>query len=139
MIKPLRVFMILYAAVGILLGLSFIVIPDQMADVFNVTPLVGFGRYILVLLAAQFLVASFFLIMASRDPIRYILWVKYAIAHAIVDALVVVYAIAGGYAEFGQIGIGLIIHAVFAVLLLVFYPWRAQEAAEASPERYPAP
>jgi hypothetical protein len=128
MVKALKVTMIVYAIVGILFGLAFIIIPDQMSDWFNVAVFTDFPKYILTLLAAQFLVVSAFLIMAARDPIRNILWVKLAIAHGIVDALVAAYALIRDYGDFSQIGAALIIHAVFAILLLVFYPWKGQSS-----------
>ena len=129
MIKALKVTMIVYAVIGILLGLAFIIIPDQLSDWFNVATFVDFAKYILTLLAAQFIVMGIFLIMAARDPIRYILWVKFAIAHAIVDALVALYALIRDYSDFSQVGLALIVHAVFAVLFLIFYPWRSKESS----------
>ena len=130
MIKALKVVMIVYAVIGILFGLAFIIIPDQMSDWFNVAVFVDFPKYILTLLAAQFLVMSVFLIIAARDPIKNILWVKFAIAHALVDALVALYALIRGYGDFGQgIGMALILHAVFAILLLVCYPWKASQSS----------
>jgi hypothetical protein len=128
MIKALKITMIAYAVVGILFGLAFIIIPDQMSDWFNVAVFADFPKYILTLLAAQFLVVSVFLIMAARDVIKNILWVKFAIAHAIVDALIAVYALIRDYGDFSQVGAALIIHAVFAILLLVFYPWKGQSS-----------
>ena len=129
MIKALKVVMIVYAVIGILFGLAFIIIPDQMSDWFNVAVFVDFPKYILTLLAAQFLVMSVFLIIAARDPIKNILWVKFAIAHALVDALVALYALIRGYGDFSQVGLALIIHAVFAILLLVCYPWKASQSS----------
>jgi hypothetical protein len=129
MVKGLKVVMIVYAIIGILFGLAFIMIPDQMSDWFNVATVTGFPKYILTLLATTFIVVSVFLIMAARDPIRNILWVKFAIAHAIVDALVVVYAMIRDYGDFSQIGVALIIHVVFAILLLIYYPWKGQASS----------
>ena len=127
--KALKVVLIVYAVIGILLGLAFIIIPDQMSDWFNVAVFADFPKYILALLGAQFIVGSVFLIMATRDLVRNILWVKYAIAHAIVDALVAAYALIQDYGDFTSVGAALIIHAVFAVLLLVFYPWKASQSS----------
>jgi hypothetical protein len=128
MVKALKVTMIVYSIIGILLGLAFIFIPDQMREWFDFEPAApDYFYYFITLLAVQFIVASVFVIMAARDPIGHILWVKYLIAHAIVDALVAAYAMIRDYGDFSQIGAALIIHAVFAVLLLVFYPWRPEQ------------
>ncbi len=128
MAKALKVVMIIYGVLSILFGLAFIIIPDQMTDWFNVPEITGFNIYILTLLAAQFIVSGVFLIMASRDPVRYILWVKWAIAHAAIDAMVAAYALIRSYGDFSQIGFALILHAVFAILLLTCYPWNAKQS-----------
>jgi hypothetical protein len=137
MVKALRVTMIIYAAIDILFGLMYILIPNQIENWFNVTPIVGYGNYILTLLCAQFIVAGIFIIMAARDPIRYLSWVKFAIAWGLLVAVVVAYAMIRDYVTFSQLGMSLIIHAVFAVLLLIFYPWRASQLAEQISEQTP--
>ena len=129
MIRALKVTMIVYAVIGILLGLAFIIIPDQMSDWFNVATFVDFGKYIITLLGVILIVMSVFFIMAARDVISNILWVKFAIAEAITGALVAIYALIRGYGDFSQVGMGIIVHAVFAILLLVFYPWKASQCS----------
>ena len=130
MIKPLKVTMILYAVVGILFGLAYIFIPRQLAAMF------GHGEgpaYIAALAAAlgvSFVAACVFLIIAARDPIKHILWVKYAIVFALLMLVTELYSVIMGYLTLGQAGTALILHAVFAVALLVFYPWRAAESGE---------
>ena len=128
MIKALKVTMIVYAIIGILLGLAFIIIPDQMSDWFNVAVFTDFPLYILTLLGVVFIVTGVFYIMAVRDLIKNILWVKYAIAEGLTGALVAVYALMRGYGDFSQVGAAIIIHAVFAILLLIFYPWKARQS-----------
>ena len=124
--KALKVTMIVYAVIGILFGLAMVAIPEKMSEWFNVAVFVDFPRYILTLLGTGSIVFGVFLIMATRDLVKNGLWVKFAIAHALLDALVALYALIRDYGEFSSVGVALIIHAVFAVLLLIFYPWKKE-------------
>ena len=127
--KALKVTMIVYAVIGILFGLAMIVIPDQMSDWFNVAVFTDFPKYILTLLGTGWILIGVFLILAARDPVRHILWVKFGIAFALVGALVALYALIRGYGDFIQVGLDIIIYGIFAVLLLVFFPWKAKQSS----------
>ena len=125
MIRGLKVVMIIWAVIAILLGLVYIFIPSQFAD------MVGFEHgpistlYLLAMLGITFVAIGAFLIIAARDPLKNILWVQFAIAWAILAVVVEASSIGRGFVTFEQVGTGLIIDAVFAVALLALYPWRA--------------
>ncbi|MFC1968988.1 hypothetical protein ACFLVF_00655 [Chloroflexota bacterium] len=127
MIKLLKVTMIVYAIIGILFGLAFVFIPRQLSTMLGYE--MGVGPASALALAAElgvsFVAACIFLIIASRDPLKHILWVKYAIVFAILMLAAHLYSLILGHIDFSQAGTGLVIHAVFAIALLVFYPWRA--------------
>jgi hypothetical protein len=129
MLKALKWTMIIYAIIGILFGLAMIIIPDQLRDWFNMEQGPDITYWFITLLATTWIVVGVFFIMAARDVIKNILWVKFAIAHAIIDAVATLYVILRDYADFSQVGIGLIIHVVFAILLLIFYPWKAGQSS----------
>jgi hypothetical protein len=131
MIKALKVTMIVYGVIGILVGLMMIFIPKQMSEWFNaptITDTVAINNihYLLASFGLANIAAAAFLIMASRDPIKNIIWVKFAIVWALFGVVVVVYGLARDYVTFSQEGTALIIHAIFAILFFAFYPWRRQ-------------
>lgn len=130
MIKALKVTMILYAVIGILFGLAFIFVPRQLGAMFGYE---GGPAHVAALMAAlgvSFISACIFLIIAARDPLKHILWVKYAIVFAILMLAVNIYSFILGYSNFRQAAVDIIIHAVFAAALLAFYPWRAARSGE---------
>jgi hypothetical protein len=129
MIKALKVTMIVYGVIGILFGLGYIIIPDQMADWFNLDLGPDSTYSILALLGVQNIITAVFIIMAARDPIKNISWVKFAIAWGLLAAVAALYAIIRGYVDFGQIGSAIITHIVFAILLLICYPWKSQASS----------
>jgi ABC-type uncharacterized transport system permease subunit len=71
-----------------------------------------------------YLATGVFLVIAARDPIKNILWVKFAIAFAALLLVNEVYTVVAGYMDFKQVVSGIAIHAVFAIAFLILYPWR---------------
>ena len=125
MIKALRVTMIVYAVIGLLFGLAYIFIPHQLAAMAGFEEGPEHLAALAVGLGISFVAACIFIIIAARDPIKHILWVKYAIAFAFLMLAGELYSFFVGYINFSQAVMGIILHAVFGVALLAFYPWRA--------------
>jgi hypothetical protein len=124
-IKGLKIVMIVWPALSILMGLGFLFFPAQISDS------MGFGKSpdnsvlsLLATLGVLIIVASVFVIIAARDPLKHLLWVRYVTTFAILDTVVKAYTIVRGYVTFKQIGLPLIVDAIFAVALLALYPWR---------------
>jgi len=130
MVKALKVTMIVYALIGILFGLAFIFVPRQLFAMFGHEAWPASVAALAAELGVSFVAACIFLIIAARDPLKHILWVKYVIVFAILMLAAQLYSLILGYIDFSQAGIGLIIHAVFAAALLAFYPWRAAQSGE---------
>ena len=130
MIKALTVTMIVYAVIGILFGLAYIFIPRQLGAMLGHEAGPASAAALGVVLGASFVAACIFLIIAARDPLKHILWVKYAIVFAILMLAAELYSFIIGYLDFSQAVMGIIIHAVFAAALLAFYPWRAARSGD---------
>ena len=130
MIRALKVSMIIYGVLGILFGLAYIIVPHQLGAMFGYEQGPGYIDAFLLFLAVCFISASVFLIAAARDPLRHIYWVKYAILFATLMAVAELYSVIRGYLDFGQAGMGIILHAVFAAAFLAFYPWRVARTSE---------
>jgi len=82
-------------------------------------------------LGASLLAVGLFLIMAARDPIQQIQWVRFAVVFALLFVGVSIYF---GFVrdDFLSVLDGILIHGTFATLLLVFYPRRAERGGEQS-------
>jgi hypothetical protein len=125
MIKGLKVAMIIWAVIAILVGLAYILLPHQLGEMGGFEKAPEWVLYILALLGVCYIATGAFVIRAARDPIKHIMWVQFAIAVALLIAVVAVYSIARGLVTFSQEGGPLLINAIFAVAFLVLYPWRA--------------
>ena len=128
MIKALKVTMIVYGVLGILFGLAYIFAPHQIRAMFGFEQGPAYVAAFTAALGVSFVSACIFLIIAARDPLKHILWVKYAIVFAILMLAAHIYSFILGYINFSQAIQDIIIHGVFAAALLVFYPWRAAKS-----------
>jgi hypothetical protein len=131
MVKALRVAMIVWPALNILMGIGFLFFPTKLGEVMAISGGADNATLsILATLGVFLIVVSVFIIIAARDPLKHILWVQCVTAFAVFDVAVKVYTIIRGYVTFSQIGLPLIVDAIFAVAFLALYPWRRSRIVE---------
>jgi membrane associated rhomboid family serine protease len=122
--KALKVAMTVYGSGGTVFGLFYLFFPRQA------TAMQGFqadSSYLVatkMALGASLVAVGIFVTIAARDPIKHILWLRFAIVFAILFLVVALYSGFRLFADVGQASVGIIIHGVAAVALLGFYPWR---------------
>ncbi|HEX6299773.1 MAG TPA: hypothetical protein VF148_04850 [Acidimicrobiia bacterium] len=124
MIKALKIVMATYGTVGILFGLSYLLMPGQMSELQGAEELSAFLIATKMALGASLVPVGLFVVISGRDPVRHVLGVRVAILVALLFTTVALYAGTVLYDEFSQALFGVMLHGVFAVALLVFYPWR---------------
>ena len=121
MIRGLKIVMIIFGAVSVLSGLAHIFIPDQL-----IAEACSAALLAMAMVGVSFVAGGVYLIIAgTRDIIRHIYWVQFAILWAILSVAGGLYSVMRGYVTFEQSMMPIIIDAVFAVALLALYPWRA--------------
>jgi hypothetical protein len=125
MIRALKVVLIVFGVIEILLGLSLVIFPDQAASMAGVSEVSGYLIYTMASLGICLIAPGVFLIVAARDPLRHINWVKFAIVWCILGAVAGLYSIVRGAVDFSHVSMQIIMDAVFAVLFLALYPYRA--------------
>ena len=130
MLKTLKVVMYVWGILGLLWGLAFIFIPQMLGDMMGYEHGPAYVPYMLAALGASFIAVSVFVILAARDPVKHISWVKFSILWSLLSLVIGLYSIAMDYVTFNQAGMSVIIDAVFAALFFIFYPYKAiKEAA----------
>ncbi len=129
MIRALKVTLIVFGVRNILVGLAFIVIPQFFVNIWSSGEIADYVPYIMGILGLSVIAPSVWFIVAARDPLRHIMWVKFAILWMILAVVVPFYSIIQGAVDFSQASIGIITDGVFGVALLVFYPWRAARSS----------
>ena len=132
MLRALQVLLIIFGVAEIVLGLLLIIFPDQAASMSGTSQVSGYTKYTMASLGICLIVPSVYIIIAALNPLRHINWVKFTIAWCILGALVGLYSIVKGNAEFSHVGTQIIMDAVFAVIFLALYPWRVRSSVKAT-------
>ena len=130
MTKALRVVLIVYGAILLVMGLGGIIFPDQISGLFGMEEVTDDIIYLATIISTFSISVGIWLIIAGRDPLGNIYWVKFAITKAVLFVVVELYLIIQGYVDFNQIVAAIILDGVFAVLFLALYPWRAARTSE---------
>lgn len=124
MIKGLKAAMIAWAIVGVLFGLGFVFAPDRLGSVLGLENPPAYVPFLLASIGIAYIVAGVFVIIATRDPLKHVMWVQMAIVWSLLDALAALYFMIRGDVTFRQVGVVTIMDAIFVVAFLALYPWR---------------
>ena len=129
MMRGLQAALIIYGAISALLGLMLIVAPNQAASMFGFGEIADYTRYFMALCGISFIAPGVWLVVAGRNPLQHITWVKFAILWSILALVAGLYSIVQGVVTFNQAGTGIILDAVFAVAFLALYPYQAARSS----------
>jgi hypothetical protein len=130
MSTALKVVLIVYGAVLLLMGLVGIILPEQISEMFGVEEVNDNIIYMAMAVSVFSLAVGIWILIAARDLLRNIIWVKFSITVAAFSAVLLAYSSIKGYVEFIQVLPAIILWIIFIVLFLVFYPWREARAGE---------
>jgi hypothetical protein len=123
MLKALKVIMIIFGAILILKGLQDVILPGMMVEALGLEEPPLYLYQLKTVIGASSIALGIWIIIAMRDLLRNIIWVKFAITRCVLGVAAYVYSIIMGYVGFGDVAMFLILTAVFAVLFLALYPW----------------
>jgi hypothetical protein len=131
MLKALKVILIVYGALAVVMGVIQAFFPNlisAMMDLGEMPDVCSPGLYALAASGCSLIAGGIFLIIAgSRDILRNILWVQFALLWSILFVAIAVFSTLMGYVTFQQTMGGIITDGVFFILLLAFYPWGRTE------------
>ncbi len=126
----LKVVLIVYGVVLLLMGLVGIILPEQVSGMFGVEEVNDSIIYLAMSVSVFSLVSGIWILVAARDLLRNIIWVKFSITMAGLSAVLLGYSSIKDYIDFMQVLPAIILWVIFIVLFLVFYPWRGALADE---------
>jgi hypothetical protein len=125
MIKALKVTLTIWGAIAIVFGLMYIINPTHMLERLGSGQVADYVRWIMAFSGAIFVASGTWAIVAARDPVRNINWVRFEITKTLLVVTVTVGSMIRGYVNFSQVAPSLIMFAVFAAAFLALYPRRA--------------
>jgi len=133
MTRALKIVLATYGIGGGLFGLTYLIFPEQMAELQGAEAITPYLIGTKMVLGASLVAVGTFVVIAARDPIRHILWVRFAIVFALlftaVSACLGLFVKAG----FSEVLDGILIHGTFATLLLILYPRQTRRDGEHAP------
>ncbi len=124
MLKGLKVAMIVYAAIGLLLGLGLVFIPGKLLSASGLENVPGYVLWFEAIIGIATIVPSFFYILAARDLLKHIMWVQFAIVWSFFDLIANLYFVIRDIITFKMAGFVILIDIIFLAALLILYPWR---------------
>ena len=129
MTSVLKVLLWVYGIILIVVGLGCIISPDWMADTFyGIEDLTNGGLFFTTMLGSVFVPVGIWVAAAGRDPVKYIIWVKFVIMKIGIWLLVEIYTLIKGYIEPDAMVITLLaVDFIFGLAFLIFYPWKARK------------
>ncbi len=123
--QRLLVFMLRFVAVvQLLLGVGFLLAPAGLAALLGLAPAPTWTAWLFAMMAARFLGFGYGMLLAARDPLRYVHWINAMLVIQAIDWLATVYYLAAGAVTLVQVTTAAFLPAVFIVLLLANHPWR---------------
>jgi len=126
-LKALKVILIVYGAIAVVMGVLHIFAPDMLMSMMGLEDMPAACKsalYSMAMVGVSFVAGGVYLIVAgTRDIVRHIYWVQFALLWAILAVAGAVYSVLMGYVGFNQVMMPVIVDGVFFILLMVFYPW----------------
>jgi hypothetical protein len=130
-LKALKVILIVYGALAVVMGVLQAFFPGVIHDMMNLGEMPDAcnpGLYALAMSGISLIAGGIFLIIAgSRDILRNILWVQFALLWSILAVAIAVFSVLMGYVTFNQAMGAIISDGIFFILLMIFYPWGRTE------------
>jgi hypothetical protein len=126
--KALKVAMSVYGTGGTLFGLLYLFFPRQAIAMQSSQADSAYLVATKMALGASLVAVGIFVIIAARDPIRNILWAKFAMVFAGLFLTVALYSGFRLHEDVSQASVGIIIHGVALIALLALYPWRGERS-----------
>lgn len=133
MVRGLKIALVIYGALTIVLGLMDITMHELVAQMFSFRQAPIYVNWMGELIGAIFIAIGVWVIIAARDPIQHINWVKFVITMSILAVAVSAHSIIVGYVSFSQIQGPMVFDSISAVAFLVLYPWRVARAGREVP------
>ncbi|MDQ3815876.1 MAG: hypothetical protein M3347_18360 [Armatimonadota bacterium] len=131
--RGLRILLVLDSAVLILLGLSFILMPQQVALLFGFKDLPIGVHYIIGLWGCALGTMALGYFAAAVNPLRHVVWVQVGIARGALEFVLGLIYLARGIVTWQQAGFGIIMAGLMALAYIILYPRAAPLLATDEP------
>jgi hypothetical protein len=117
----LKASLFLYSGISVLMGVALL-FPDGTAEFLGINA-PGSG-FIFSLLGAANIAVAYLFMVAGFNPLLNLTILRFAVIWSALMLITSVYSILADYVTWGHIWFAVVIHAIFLLAFLIFYPWR---------------
>jgi hypothetical protein len=130
-LKALKVILIVFGAMWVVMGVLQAFFPNVIHEMMNLGEMPDAclpALYGLASLGVSLIAGGiFFIIAGTRDILRHIAWVQFALLWSILFVAIAVFSVLMGYVNFQHAMGSIISDGIFFILLLIFYPYGRTE------------
>jgi hypothetical protein len=120
----LKASLFLYSGLNVLMGVALL-FPEGTAEFLGISA-PGSG-FIFSLLGAAYIAVAYVFMVAGFNPLLNVTVLRFAVIWSALMLLASVYSILADYVTWGHVWFAVVIHAIFLLAFLVFYPRRRVE------------
>jgi hypothetical protein len=120
----LKASLFLYSIVSVFLGVALWFVPGSTAEFLGISS--EASGFIFALLGAANVAVAYLFVMAGFRPLDNMGGVRFAILWSALMIIASLYAILADYVTWGHIWFVIVIHGIFFLSMMIFYPWRSR-------------
>ena len=122
----LKASLFLYSAVSVMMGVALL-FPVNTAGFLGISS--SASGFIFALLGAAYIAVSYLFMVAGFNPLLNVATLRFAILWSALMMIASLYSIMADYVTWGHIWFVIVIHGIFFISFMIFYPpWRRTRA-----------
>jgi hypothetical protein len=125
MARALKILLYVYGVVFVIDGLFFLFFQNQTAGFLKMDSFSDNTAFFVMQLGAAYLAIGVWLIIAGRNPLKHLHWIKFIFTLLPIGILAIIYAYIKGYIGLGVLGPMTALDVVIVICLAIFYPRKA--------------
>ena len=118
--KVLNLTLQIIGFIQILLGLVFLLVPRQYAEFMNLPVIPDWGLWLFAMMAARFIGYGIGMFAASRDPIKYQLWIDTMIGIQCIDWIATLVFLSMEKLTLADVTTAAILPPIFIIILMYY-------------------
>jgi len=118
----LQISLIVVGVAQIFFGVAFTFAPEKFSGLLGLSTAPQWAYWMFSMFGARSFAFAYGMLLAARDPMKHIHWIKAMIAVQVIDWLGTLYYLMNGGITLSQVSSASILPLIFILLLVVFYP-----------------
>jgi hypothetical protein len=131
--RALKVLLFLYGLIFVVDGLFFIFLQNQTADFLKMDRFSDTTSFFVMQLGAVYIAIGVWLIIAGRNPLKHLHWIKFIFTMLPIGIAAIIYAYVKDYIGLGVLGPMTALDVIIVICLVILYPRSGVKGKENKP------